>query len=83
MICPWVDEMIREPGILDAAEDLIGPDILCWGTSLRAKWPDGRTFAGWHPDTAYSDVKPIVAIARPGSRRRLIRDRIAGVDNVG
>jgi non-haem Fe2+, alpha-ketoglutarate-dependent halogenase len=63
MICPWVDEMIREPGILDATEDLIGPDILCWGTSLRAKQPDGRTFAGWHQDTAYADVKPIVVIA--------------------
>lgn len=62
MICPWVDEMIREPGILDATEDLIGPDILCWGTSLRAKKPDGKTFAGWHQDTAYSDVKPIVVI---------------------
>jgi non-heme Fe2+,alpha-ketoglutarate-dependent halogenase len=62
MICPWVDEMIREPGILDATEDLIGPDILCWGTSLRAKRPDGKTFAGWHQDTAYADVKPIVVI---------------------
>lgn len=62
MICPWVDEMIREPGILDATEDLIGPDILCWGTSLRAKAADGKTFAGWHQDTAYADVKPIVVI---------------------
>ncbi|HEX5325951.1 MAG TPA: phytanoyl-CoA dioxygenase family protein [Acetobacteraceae bacterium] len=62
MICPWVDEMVHEPGILDAAEDLIGPDILCWGTSLRAKQADGRTFAGWHQDTAYADVKPIVVI---------------------
>ncbi len=62
MICPWIDEMIREPGVLDAAEDLIGPDILCWGTSLRAKQPDGKTFAGWHQDTAYADVKPIVVI---------------------
>jgi ectoine hydroxylase-related dioxygenase (phytanoyl-CoA dioxygenase family) len=62
MICPWVDEMIREPAILDATEDLVGPDILCWGTSLRAKAADGRTFAGWHQDTAYSDVKPIVVI---------------------
>ena len=62
MICPWVDEMIREPLILDAAEDLLGPDILCWGTSLRAKMPDGKTFAGWHQDTAYADVKPIVLI---------------------
>lgn len=63
MICPWVDEMIREKGILDATEDLIGPNILCWGTSLRAKAADGKTFAGWHQDTAYADVKPIVVIA--------------------
>ncbi|MBV9522507.1 MAG: phytanoyl-CoA dioxygenase family protein [Alphaproteobacteria bacterium] len=62
MICPWVDEMIREPQILDATEDLIGPDILCWGTSLRAKAADGKTFAGWHQDTAYADVRPIVVI---------------------
>jgi hypothetical protein len=62
MICPWVDEMIREPGILDATEDLLGPDLLCWGTSLRAKPADGRTFAGWHQDTAYADVRPIVVI---------------------
>jgi non-heme Fe2+,alpha-ketoglutarate-dependent halogenase len=62
MICPFVDEMIRETGILDATEDLIGPDILCWGTSLRAKRADGKTFAGWHQDTAYADVKPIVVI---------------------
>ena len=62
MICPWVDAMIREPRILDATEDLIGPDILCWGTSLRAKRADGKTFAGWHQDTAYADVRPIVVI---------------------
>jgi non-heme Fe2+,alpha-ketoglutarate-dependent halogenase len=62
MLCPWVDEMIHEPGVLDATEDLIGPDILCWGTSLRAKAADGKTFAGWHQDTAYADVQPIVVI---------------------
>jgi non-haem Fe2+, alpha-ketoglutarate-dependent halogenase len=62
LLCPWIDEMIREPRILDAAEDLLGPDILCWGTSLRAKQADGKTFAGWHQDTAYADVKPIVLI---------------------
>ncbi|MCC6468181.1 MAG: phytanoyl-CoA dioxygenase family protein [Alphaproteobacteria bacterium] len=62
LICPWVDELIREPGVLDATQDLLGPDLLCWGTSLRAKRPDGKTFAGWHQDTAYADVKPIVLI---------------------
>jgi len=78
MICPWVDEMIREPAILDAVEDLIGKDILCWGTSLRAKRPDGKTFAGWHQDTAYADVRPIViivalALSRAGSEEGCIR----------
>jgi hypothetical protein len=78
MICPWVDEMIREPAILDAVEDLIGGDILCWGTSLRAKQPDGKTFAGWHQDTAYADVRPIVvivalALSRAGSENGCIR----------
>lgn len=62
MICPWVDEMIREPVMLDAVEGLIGGNILCWGTSLRAKRADGKTFAGWHQDTAYADVRPIVVI---------------------
>jgi hypothetical protein len=78
MICPWVDEMIREQAILDAVEDLIGRDILCWGTSLRAKQPDGKTFAGWHQDTAYADVRPIVvivalALSRAGSENGCIR----------
>jgi non-heme Fe2+,alpha-ketoglutarate-dependent halogenase len=78
MICPWVDEMIREPAVLDAVEDLIGGDILCWGTSLRAKQPNGKAFAGWHQDTAYADVRPIVvivalALSRAGSEDGCIR----------
>ena len=78
MICPWVDEMIRELTILDAVEDLIGGNILCWGTSLRAKQPDRKTFAGWHQDTAYADVRPIVvivalALSRAGSENGCIR----------
>lgn len=78
MICPWVDEMIREPAMLDAVEDLIGQNILCWGTSLRAKRPDGKTFAGWHQDTAYADVRPIVvivalALSPAGSKEGCIR----------
>lgn len=62
MLCPWIDEMVRLPTLLDLLEDFLGPDILCWGTSLRLKEADGKTFAGWHQDTAYADVRPIVII---------------------
>jgi hypothetical protein len=63
LLCPWIDEFIRLPGLLDPLADLIGPDILCWGVTLRVKEPDATTFAGWHQDTAYCDIKPIVVIA--------------------
>ena len=63
LLCPWVDAFIRHPGMLDPMADLLGPNLLVWGVSLRLKEPDGRTFAGWHQDTAYCDIKPIVVIA--------------------
>ena len=63
LLCPWIDEFTRHPGLLDPMEDLLGPDLLVWGVSLRLKEADGRTFAGWHQDTAYCDIKPIVVIA--------------------
>ena len=63
LLCPWVDAFTRLPGLLDPMEDLLGPNLLVWGSCLRLKEPDGRTFAGWHQDTAYCDIRPIVAIA--------------------
>jgi hypothetical protein len=63
LLCPWIDAFTRHPGLLDPIEDLLGPNLLVWGVSLRNKNPDGKTFAGWHQDTAYCDIKPIVVIA--------------------
>jgi hypothetical protein len=63
LLCPWIDEMTRLPGILDPVADVLGLDLLCWGVSLRLKEARTKTFAGWHQDTAYCDIKPIVVIA--------------------
>ncbi|MCC7274971.1 MAG: phytanoyl-CoA dioxygenase family protein [Alphaproteobacteria bacterium] len=63
LLCPWVDEMIRIPRLLDVFEDLIGPDILCWSAAFRVKEADGATFAGWHQDTVYSPVRPNLTFA--------------------
>jgi hypothetical protein len=62
LLCPWVDEIARHPRILDIYEDLIGSDILCYSMAFRVKNPDGRTVAGWHQDTAYSPINPIMVI---------------------
>jgi len=62
LLCPWVDEIARNPHILDVYEDLIGPNIYCYSMAFRIKEPDGRTFAGWHQDGAYNPIKPILVI---------------------
>ena len=32
LLFKWLDDLIRDPRILDPIEDLIGPDIMCWNT---------------------------------------------------
>jgi ectoine hydroxylase-related dioxygenase (phytanoyl-CoA dioxygenase family) len=59
---PWVGDIARHPRILDAFEDLIGPDILCYSMAFRAKESDGATYAGWHQDSAYSRIRPLVVL---------------------
>ncbi len=49
----WIDELIRHPRILDAVEDLIGPDILCWNTVWWIKEPMSPTYVSWHQDRLY------------------------------
>jgi ectoine hydroxylase-related dioxygenase (phytanoyl-CoA dioxygenase family) len=41
------------PSIVDAIEDLYGPDLLCWNTNFFIK--EGRTpaFVSWHQDSTY------------------------------
>jgi len=49
----WIDQMIRHPKILDAVEDLLGPDILCWNTSFFIKEAHDPGFVSWHQDATY------------------------------
>jgi hypothetical protein len=37
LVLRWVAEITRNPLIVDVVEDIIGPDILCWSTSLFTK----------------------------------------------
>lgn len=53
LLLPWIDELIRDPRILDAVEDIIGPDILCWNSVWWIKEPSSETFVSWHQDRKY------------------------------
>ena len=58
LLFTWLDELIRHPNILDAVEDLIGPDILCWGSSFFIKEPRNPGFVSWHQDSTYWGLEP-------------------------
>src|SRR3546814_13497703 len=49
----WVAELAAHPRILDAVEDLLGPDLFCWGVSLFVKDANNRSFVSWHQDATY------------------------------
>lgn len=50
----WAYELASHPRVLDAVEDLLGPDLLVWATELFAKHPSDTSVAvGWHRDRRY------------------------------
>jgi chlorinating enzyme len=55
---PWLVELGRNPAILDALEDLIGPDIMLLGSSIFSKGGNDRAYVSWHQDSAYFGLDP-------------------------
>jgi len=55
---PWLNDLIRHPTLLDAVEDIIGPNILCWGSSFFTKNAHDPRFVSWHQDSTYYNLKP-------------------------
>ena len=55
---PWMWDSIRNDNILDAVEDIIGPDILCGGSSFFNKNAHDKRFVSWHQDSTYYGLEP-------------------------
>ena len=53
ILFPWIDELMRAERILDAVEDLIGPNILCWNSVFWIKEAQSSSYVGWHQDLQY------------------------------
>jgi len=53
LLFKWLDDLIRDPRILDPVENLIGPDILCWNTLFWIKEAGSPSFVSWHQDITY------------------------------
>lgn len=54
----WAAEIARHPRVLDAIEDLIGPDILLYTSTLFIKEPGSEQKTAWHQDATYLGLTP-------------------------
>ena len=63
LLFDWVYELSCAPRLLDAIDDLIGPDILLTNSIFRIKEPSSGTFYGWHQDAARIRVEPGFVLA--------------------
>jgi chlorinating enzyme len=49
----WAHELATHPAVLDAVEDVLGPDILVWTVSIFPKYPRDPGYISWHQDGTY------------------------------
>jgi hypothetical protein len=53
----WAHKLATHPRVLDAVEDLLGPNLLVWATEVFAKHPhDAAVSMGWHRDRPYMGI---------------------------
>lgn len=62
LVFTWLDELVRLPAMLDAVEDLIGPDILVWNSNLFVKNAHDPSFVSWHQDSTYWGLSEPAAV---------------------
>ena len=58
LVFPWAAELVRNAVVLDAVEDLIGPDILLFNLTIWSKRGHDETYVNWHQDGAYFGLDP-------------------------
>jgi hypothetical protein len=53
LLLTCLDRLIRHETVLDAVEDLLGPNLLCWSSSFFTKEPGTGGYVSWHQDSTY------------------------------
>ena len=54
----FLDEIAHHRVIVDAVEDLIGPNISLWGSVLFIKEAQSAGYVSWHQDATYMGIVP-------------------------
>lgn len=58
LLFDWADQLVHHAKVLDAVEDIIGPDILVYHSTTWIKERDTPAFVHWHQDGTYFFLDP-------------------------
>lgn len=58
LLFTFLNELVRHPRMLDPVEDVLGPDLFCWGSSVFTKEANSPSFFSWHQDLIYWGLEP-------------------------
>ena len=53
LLFAWLGDLVRREKIVDAIEDLYGPNLFCWTTNFFIKEANNPAFVSWHQDSTY------------------------------
>ncbi len=53
LLFAWLGDLIHHQTVVDAVEDLYGPDLFCWSSSFFIKEPRNPAYVSWHQDSTY------------------------------
>ncbi|HAA74100.1 TPA: phytanoyl-CoA dioxygenase family protein [Candidatus Latescibacteria bacterium] len=56
--CAEIWDLVTQPRILDCVQDLLGEDLICWGTHYFAKMPGDGKRVSFHQDASYWPLTP-------------------------
>jgi hypothetical protein len=55
-LLPSYDQVIRHPKLLDAARQILGPDLMVWSAGIFSKDANSPHIVSWHQDLTYWDL---------------------------
>jgi chlorinating enzyme len=59
---PWLAGLVREDQILNAVQEILGPNILAWNSTFIIKHPFDQSYTSWHQDRTFWGLQPARAV---------------------
>tara|TARA_B100000315_G_C14474051_1_gene539744 strand:- start:17 stop:829 length:813 start_codon:yes stop_codon:yes gene_type:complete len=59
---PWLSRLVCEKQIVNAVQEILGPNILAWNSTFIIKHPFDQSYTSWHQDRTFWGLQPARAV---------------------